>query len=66
VWPRSTTQASPSLGFATLGFQIIEYQEPLVGATIVVRQNLLVVLDFKDEARNLAPLALAELGQLVA
>ncbi len=56
---------SPRLGFTMSGFQDIEYREPLVGASIAVRQNSLVVLNFKDEADNLAPLTLAELVQLL-
>jgi hypothetical protein len=46
-------------------FQVVEHQEPLVGAPVAVRQNPLVILDFEDEAGNFAPLALAELGQLL-
>jgi hypothetical protein len=51
-----------SLGFATFSFQSVKYQEPLVGAAVVIRQNSLVVLDFKNSASDLAPLTLAELG----
>ena len=46
-------------------FQVVEHQEPLVGAPVAIHQNSFVVLDFKDEARDLTSLTLAELGQLL-
>ncbi len=47
------------------GFQVIEHQEPLVGAFVAIHQDSLVVLDLKDKAGDFAPLTLTELGELL-
>src|SRR5438046_2483462 len=56
---------SPRLGFTMSGFQDVEYREPLVGASIAVRQNSLIALNLKNCAGDFAPLTLAELRQLL-
>lgn len=65
VKPRSTSQTSPRPGFAMFSFQVVEHQEPLVGALVAVGQNALAVLDFEHRAGDFASVAAAEFGQLL-
>jgi hypothetical protein len=47
------------------GFQVVEHQEPLVGALVAIYQDPFVVLNFKDKTGDFATLTLAEFGQLL-